>query len=149
MAILTGINLSGVYQLDGGPVVSLTTYQLLDSDFICGTVFADASLSDIIMTRDDFVDLLKLAKSLFAAISHIQSTRITGLPDIPVDLSMTITAPGIVYTIAMGDLDVSVTWDIAQQQLTIGTFLAFTISFDAYVYFIDSLHDLAVEIDKL
>lgn len=149
MAIKTGVNCVNVFQLDGNPVMALGTYQLLDSGFVGGTVFRDALLSDIIMTRDNFTDLLKGAKTWIAGISHLQSTRITEVPDIPIDLNISITAPGIVYTIVMGDLEITATWDSSVEELTIGTFPAFSVSFQAYIYFINSLHDLAVSIDNL
>ena len=149
MALKTGTNLCFVYQSGSDLVVETAQYQLLDSAFDGGTVFGDAFGSDLVLTRDDFADLLKGAKAFIKSISSVQSTRQTDLPDTPLDLTMETTAPGVNYSITIGDLIRTIVWDSGSEELTIQAGAAFSIAYTAYIYYIDSLLDLVYTIDNL
>ena len=149
MALQTGINLCSVFKDGLDPVAQIAEYQILDSDFDSGTVFGDGFSGDLVLTRDEFADLLKGSKAYLSSISSVHSTRLVDIPDVPLDLTMLDTAPGVNYSITVGDLIQTITWDSGSEELTIHSSSAFSISYTAYTYFIDSLHDLVYAIDHL
>jgi len=149
MIYITEINLSVIFKIDSEPIETMCMWQKLESSSPNGDVSAPARISDLILTLDAAKQRLTMSSLWIASIISIQKMTTTDRPDLPVELNMATTATGIDYKIQMETLDQIITWNRNQQELTIHAAQASNISFEAFMYYIDTLSDLIKAIDQL
>lgn len=149
MALELGINLSVVYQIDENPVETLVKYQKIASSHPTGDVSAEAKLSDIVMPIDIFKDVHRTVLDFTSSIISVHKITTNKNPDMPVELRILEAAPGITYNLQMATLDQDITWNIANQEITIHIAQAYNISLEAFIYYMNTLKDLITAIENL
>lgn len=143
-----GINLSIVFKFESDPVALFLQYQKLDSSNENGHVTGQARINDLVLTNDIVSQVHKTLVEWIGAIISVQKINIKETPDLPLELTVTETPTGISYLIEMGNLDQLITFDSVAKTCTLHASQTFTISFEAFMYFTETIGDLLAKIDQ-
>ena len=161
MAVITGSGTTLGLELEiasGAPAL-FVEYKRLGTDCHNGEVFSPVRPVALVVPQSEGAALVARVRRWIGEISTNQSIIPAPLADLPLEVtsSVTVAPDGITYEAKIGDLSVEIDWDKAidpqtgDSTVTIHAGAAFTISYEAFDYYVSTLEDLvkAIELEKL
>ena len=150
----TGTELSLVLKVGANPKALYVHYQAIDSIYPNGEIYSPARLADLVVSQEDGQKLVERVVEWIAEVRNNQSLRsaIPPLAQLPFELvsNLTVSPDGIYYLIEMASLMIHIEWDKLSDEVTIFAGDEFTVPFEAFIYYVDTLVDLvnAILIEK-
>ena len=153
MAVITdtGTTLGLELEISGGAPALFVEYKRLGTGMTNGEVNSPQRLVDLVVSQAEGADLIDRVVLWIEEVKANQGIRlIDSLADLPLELtsSMTVAPDGIVYSMETGTLMVQISWDKSSDEVTIFAGEAFTVSFEGFIYYVDTLVDLVNAIEK-
>ena len=145
MSIITGIELSLVLKVGANPKALYVHYSSIDTGFSNGQVHSPERLVPLVFPQSEGWDLISRVLEWIEEVkSAVHITDAISLADFPVDFNsnLLVGPDGIDYSMTMGNLDIDMAWDKGSDTVTISAGPEFTVSFEAFLYYVDTLVDL-------
>jgi len=153
MAIIAeiGTELSLVLKVGENPKALYVHYSKIDSGLINGQVYSPERLLDLVVPQSEGEALINRVLKWIDEIKRNQPpTNLVIIADMPfeVNSSLLVGPDGVYYLFEMGDLSIHIEWDKGTDEVTIFAGNSFTVSFEGFIYYVDTLVDLTNEIKK-
>lgn len=149
MSIQSGIDTAAVTSINGDPVVTLAHHRLLGSSYQYGEIYADEIAAPLVLTFDDFKELIDDAQKFIEQVNTTNHFRVKGQPGSPFTLTTIDVGDDKEYTLILDTITQIITWDSSENEITLPARAAFTMSLTCYAYFIQTVVDFIVEIDSI
>ncbi len=131
--------------------VLFVTYKRLGTGCPNGCVSSPARPAALIVPQEEGARLVTRVNTWTGEVRSNQSIVTEPLADLPLELdSMVVSPDGITYEIKMASLAVEISWDKASDLVTIEAGLAFTVTLEGFLYYVETLKELikAIELAK-
>jgi len=161
MAIITetATELSLVLKIGENPKALYVHYQRIDSNLPNGCIYSPIRPLDLVVPQEEGETLVNRVLEWITEVKNNQNIRnILPLADLPFEVTSTaVESPeGINYRVEIGThgeentLEIDINWTKNTDEVTIFAGAEFTIPFEAFIYYVDTLVDLieTIKIEK-